>query len=267
MGGYGTYKLASQFPDLFSRANPVVGPPGLGIWVPPGPPQPGGDASNTNRMIPSVRNIPFLIWDGTADELVPVASAVAQAQTFDDLEYRYAFDLFNGADHFALAVNDQYKPAAKFLGTHVVNRNPSHVTYVVNPTMDFANAGTVADHAYWLRGLKLRDGSGDAPIGQVDARSAGFGHGDPKPKPTQHTEGVLTGGNYVAMPYTEQSRGWGKAPRAKRSDALHLDAENLSRIVVNPDRARLSCHPKLDVTTDGPLTVKLAGCGRELSFG
>ncbi len=38
MGGYGTYKFASQFPDLFARANPVVGPPGLGVWVPPSPP-------------------------------------------------------------------------------------------------------------------------------------------------------------------------------------------------------------------------------------
>ena len=73
MGGYGTYKFATQFPDLFARANPVVGPPGLGVWVPPAPPQPGGDASNTNRMLASVRNIPFLIWDGTEDELVPVA--------------------------------------------------------------------------------------------------------------------------------------------------------------------------------------------------
>ena len=51
MGGYGTYKLAAQYPDLFARANPVVGPPGLGIWAPPvlGP-RPG---SNTNAMLAS----------------------------------------------------------------------------------------------------------------------------------------------------------------------------------------------------------------------
>ena len=27
MGGYGTYKFTSQFPDLFARAQPTVGPP------------------------------------------------------------------------------------------------------------------------------------------------------------------------------------------------------------------------------------------------
>ena len=35
MGGYATYKLGTQFPDLFAKGQPVVGPPGQGIWVPP----------------------------------------------------------------------------------------------------------------------------------------------------------------------------------------------------------------------------------------
>ncbi len=40
MGGYGTYKLATQFPDLFAKGQPTVGPPGLGIWSPPADPSP-----------------------------------------------------------------------------------------------------------------------------------------------------------------------------------------------------------------------------------
>jgi hypothetical protein len=267
MGGYGTYKFAAQYPDLFARANPVVGPPGLGIWLPPAPPQPGGDGSNTNRMLASVRHIPFLIWDGTEDELVPVAGPRAQVQTFDDLGYRYVFDLFTTADHFALAANDQYAPAAKFLGTHRVDRNPAHVTYVVNPTMDFPGAGTVANHAYWLSRMKLRDPSGEAPLGTVDARSEGFGVGDPPPGPTRHAAGVLTGGNEPAMPYVEQSKGWGTAPHEPRRDVLRLDAQNLSRVVVHAARAKLDCQARLRVSTDGPLHVRLAGCGRAASFG
>lgn len=268
MGGYGTYKLAAEYPDLFARANPVVGPPGLGIWVPPAPPQPGGAGSNTNRMLASVRNVPFLIWDGAEDELVPVAGPVAQAQSLDDLGYRYIFDLFTTADHFTLAVNDQYEPAAAFLGTHLVNRNPPHVTYVVNPAMSFPGAGTVADHAYWLSGLRLRDSSGGAPLGQVDARSEGFGRGDPVPGATQTSpSNLLQGGNLGTLNYSERRKSWGKASTAPRRDALHLDARNLAQVVVHPRRARLSCHPELHVTTDGPLTVRLAGCGRSLRFG
>jgi hypothetical protein len=267
MGGYGTYKFATQFPDLFARAQPTVGPPGLGIWVPPNDPT-GGRSSNTNRMLASVRHIPFLIWDGTNDELVPVPGPVAQAQTFDDLGYRYTFDLFNPpVDHFILAVNDQYAPAAHFLGHHDVHRNPAHVTYVVNPTMDFPDVGTVADHAYWLSGLALRDDSGAAPLGEIDANSKAFGVGDPKPRPTETGVGTLSGGTYPVLGYAKHSKRWNPAPNIRPRDALHLDATNIAHAVVNPKRAKLSCHPHLDVSTDGPLTLKLAGCHRTLHFG
>jgi hypothetical protein len=262
MGGYGTYKFAAQFPDLFARANPVVGPPGLGVWVPPSPPQPGGAASNTNRMLASVRNIPFMIWDGAQDELVPVAGATAQAQTFDDLGYRYVYDLFSSADHFTLAVEDQYAPAARFLGTHQVDRDPSHISYVVNPTMSFPGVGMVADHAYWLSGLQVRDPSGTEPLAKIDARSAGFGRADPGVDPTQtFPSKQLTGGNLPPLNYSERRKTWGPPPSAPRRDVLHIDAQNTKRVVVHPARAHLSCQASLDVTTDGPLSVTLAGCG------
>jgi hypothetical protein len=219
-------------------------------------------------MLASVRNIPFLLWDGTNDELVPVPGPTAQAQTLDNLGYRYRYDLFAPpVDHLLLAANDEYTPAAEFLGTARVNRNPFHVTYVVNPTMDFSADGTVADHAYWLSHLKLRDASGAAPLAKVDAVSEAFGRADPEPKPTQHAVGTLTGGNVAPFAYVETSRSWGPARKAPKRDVLRLTLTNLSRVTVNPARARLGCHPKLQVTTDGPVTVRLAGCGREEAFG
>ena len=66
-------------------------------------------------------------------------------------------------------------PAARFLGDAAVNRDPAHVTFVRNPTMDFPADGTTADHAYWLSGIALRDSSGTAPLGTLDARSSGTG--------------------------------------------------------------------------------------------
>ena len=267
MGGYGTYKLATQYPDLFAAGQPVVGPPGQGIWLPPADPQPGGAASNTNRMLASLRNIPFLIWNGGVDQLVPIPGPTAQAQSFDDLGYRYIFDVFPSSDHFQLAINDSFQPAADFLGTRRVARNPAHVTYVVNPTMDFRKRRTVADHAYWLSKLRLRDASGEAPLGRVDAISGGFGKGDPQIGETASTSGTIPPGNLGELAYTERSRSWEAAPRQPRADRLELTVENLRRIVVHPRRAKLSCAPKLAVETDGPLTVKLAGCpGKKLRF-
>jgi hypothetical protein len=218
-------------------------------------------------MLASVRHIPFLIWDGALDELVPIAGPTAQAQTFDDLGYRYAFDVFPGADHFALAANDSFQPAADFLGTRRVVRNPAHVTYVVNPTMDFRSRGTVANHAYWLSGLRLRDSEGAAPLGTVDAISHAFGTADPVPEPTQTAGGSLPPGNLGTQIYGERSRSWGAAGTEAKRNTLTLTVENLRSLRVNVSRARLRCHPNLDVTTDGPLTVKLGGCHRKLKFG
>jgi dienelactone hydrolase len=268
MGGYGTYKLATQFPDLFARANPVVGPPGLGIWSPPSPPVPGGPASSTNRMLASVRHVPFLIWAGQNDTLVPVSGTTAQAETLDELGYRYAFHLFAGIGHLELAVNDQYAPAAGYLGTARVARNPAHVSYVVNPRMSFRRVGTVADHAYWLSGMRLRRTSGAAPLGEVDAFSDGFALRDPRPMPTTTGPGTLEGGNLGTLAYTETAKQWGLAsPVRKRRNRLRLDATNLKRITVHVKRAGLSCRRlRLRIETDGPLAVRLAGCGRTVRF-
>ncbi len=265
MGGYGTYKLAARYPDLFARAQPTVGPPGLGVWAPPAPPT-GGTKTNTYRQLASLRHVPFLMWVASGDELVPLSGTQKQARRFDELGYRYIFDTFSPATHLTLSVNDQYRPAAEFLGTATVKRDPAHITYVVNPTMDFPGVGTVADHAYWLSGLRLRDGSGPAPLGTIDVRSKGFGVGDPEPSGTRFGGGLLTGGDLPALAYTRQYQTWGPVPRTEPANALVIEADNIGHVTVHPGRARVGCDAKLSVDSDGPITVTLAGCGRTEHF-
>jgi hypothetical protein len=243
----------------------VVGPPGLGTWTPGTPPIPGGSASNTNRMLASVRHVPFLIWAGTADQLVPVAGVEAQVATLDELGFRYTYDLFT-LDHLSLAANDEYAPAADFLGTHRVVRNPAHVSYVVNPTMDSPGLGVVGDHAYWLSGLKLRRKSGPDPLGRVEATSGRLRTGDGAPEPTTETSGTLAGGNLGPLAYAQSEKDWGPEPTTKRRNRLDLDLDNLKRLIVHVKRAKLGCRPRMRVESDGPVAVKLAGCGRTLRF-
>ena len=52
MGGIGTFKLGAQFPDLFARAQPTVG------------------FETNNDVLASLRNLPVLMWNASADELV-----------------------------------------------------------------------------------------------------------------------------------------------------------------------------------------------------
>ena len=212
-------------------------------------------------MLPSLRHVPMRMWVGALDELVPIAATTNQANALDAAGLRYSFDVFTTADHFALAVNDEYGPAAQFLDERRVVRNPSHVSYVRNPSMDFPELGFKADHAYWLSGIRVRDEGSNGGLGRVEAISKAFGRGDPPVEPTQNGAGVLEGGFFPALAYTEQSQAWGETPTVLKRDRLDLELTNIERIRVHIARARLSCDLTVDVESDGPAEVVFVGCG------
>jgi pimeloyl-ACP methyl ester carboxylesterase len=239
MGGFGTYRLLARWPDLFARGMSTVGIPGT-----------------VNDQLASMRNTPILAWNADADELVNIQDSEQAVKDLTAAGLRFSEWLFGGSDHLTLATNDEYGPAAAFLGTHRVDRNPAHVTYVVDPTEDSAAAQTVGDHAYWVSGLAVRDPK-KAQTGTFDARSAAFGTGDPKVGDVQQGGGTLDGGTHGPMPYVERSQDWGAAPRTAKADRLEVKATNVSSATVDTARARLSCAPQLAVESDGPLDLRL----------
>jgi hypothetical protein len=243
MGGIGTFKLGEQFPDLFARAQPTV-----------------GESSDTD-MIPTLRNIPVLMWNGLTDELVNPALYLPTANMLDQLGYRYELDVYEPGEHNSLAINDEFDPAASFLGTATVDRDPAHVTFVANPALDLPKLDYVSDHAYWLSAVKLRDAGGGT--GRIDVLSHGFGVGDPEPGSTQNGEGMLVGGNFLnPYPFSSQSKAWGDAVAgAAKEDVLDISATNVGTVTVNALRAKVTCAAKLQVESDGPLDVVLGGCG------
>jgi dienelactone hydrolase len=242
MGGFGTFKLAEQFPDLFARAQPTVG------------------ASTDSDLVPSLRNIPVLMWNGAADELVGPEMYLPTAQQLDQLGYRYELDVFAPGEHNSLAINDEFDQAAAFLGTATVDRNPAHVAFVAKPSLDLPQFSYVADHAYWLSQVRVRDAT--AGSGRIDVLSHGAGASEPNFGATQNGAGTLTGGNLLSpYPYTRQSKAWSPGPAAAKADQLDVSASNVRSVRVNATRARVSCAAKLFVESDGPLDVVLDGCG------
>lgn len=264
MGGYGTFRFATRYPDLFGKAQTTVGPPAIGISVPPIVPPTDGQASDTMPQLESLRNIPIQMWVMVTDELVPYPGPVAQANRLDTLGYRYEFDSFTPGEHLTFAVNDQFAPAAAFLGDSTVDRNPAHVSFAVNPSMDFPDVGMVGDHAYWLSGIRVRK---EDKRGFIDARSQGFGVGDAPAGTTQTGVEILTGGTLPALAYTQQSKQWGDVPAAPSADKLVLNARNIAALTVHPQRAQLDCDAELKVTSDGPINITLAGCDGSQHFG
>jgi predicted esterase len=260
MGGVGTLKLGSQFPDLFARAQPTVG------------------FESNNDVLASLRNVPVLMWNNHGDELANEALFTATADKLDSLGYRYELDAFQPCanpdcsplfpNHLQLAVNDQYAPAAAFLGTARVHRNPAHVTYLLDAARNHKDIGLVGNHAYWIGGLRLRDpsqtGTTGDPEGQIDARSLGFGRGDPAASSTKVGTGQLKGGNLGTLTFNRQYRTWGKAPRSMRRDEIDIEATNIAAATINVHRAHVDCHARIEVNSDGPMDVKLSGCGRTI---
>jgi hypothetical protein len=264
MGGHATYKFATRYPDLFARGHAVVGPPGVGIWAPPLPPTGGGEATNTYHLLPGLRNVPLMMWVQATDELVPYIGTRTQAERMDVLAYRYRFDTYTSGEHLTLALHDQFEGSAAFLGDAIVERNPAHVTYVVNPPMDVPGRGLVGDHAYWLSGIAVRDPA-VSPRGTIDVFSRGFGVGDPAPSATRSGAGV-SAGNLGLQAYVSQYKTWGLPPPAPVANQLDIVARNVGAVTVDVKRAKVSCDAVLAVDSDGPLTVTLQGCNRQLRF-
>ena len=242
MGGFGTYRLATRWPDLFARAMSTVGTPG-----------------SSNDQLASLRNVPIMNWVALADELVNIESTEQMAADLDATGVRFIHDLFPGADHLTLASNDEYGPVAEFLGDHRVDRNPPHITYVVDAEDDSDAADVVADHAYWLSDMKVRDPE-ESSRGQIDARSEAFGVGDPEVGELTEGAGAVTGGARGPMAYRRRSKEWGEPPATPRKDRLVVDATNLASATVDARRARLSCAPEVEVKSDGPFDLRLR-CG------
>jgi len=245
MGGFGVYRMLARWPDLFARGWSVVGAPG-----------------SVDDQLVSLRNTPLLLWNSTEDELVNISTSEQAVKDDTAAGIRFIEDLFLTADHLTLAANDSYEPGALWLGTARVDRDPAHVTFVVDPTEDSAGAGMVSNHAYWLSGLTPR-GKGDAT---VDVLSKAFGQGVPAVQPVQQSGGALTGGEIPAMVYVERSQSWGPTPKAARRNQLVITAKNLRSLTIDIARARVTCGVKLVVHTDGPLTIRLPACGRTVTF-
>lgn len=236
MGGLGTFRMLSRWPDLFARGFSVVG------------------AGDPDRNLAGLRHTPVMTWNALGDELVHKTRYDATNAALERLGYRFSAWEFQAADHLTIATNDEYGPGAAYLGEHRVVRNPAHITYVVDPETDSPRAGAVADHVYWLSGLRVAEGSDH---GTIDIRSLGFGRRDAPARAVAQASGTLEGGSRGPAPYTSRTREWGPAPRTGRRDKLVVAATGVARAVVDARRARVSCDPEVDLSRAPGLELRV----------
>jgi len=240
MGGIGTFRIAPRYPDLFARVMPIVA------------------AASDEVLLPSLRNVPVTMWTSALDELQPLVSTEPTITALTDLGYRLDSLRFDTWDHLTPSTNDGYQPGADFLGEARVTRNPAQVTYVLMPEIDNAEVDLVADKAYWLSGITLRDAA--AGTGQIDVRSEGFGLAPDTPLAVAQGVEILGDGNWGPAPYTHRLLDWAPPMAAPVADRLLIRASNIASVTIDPVRAKVSCKAMLAVESDGPIEITLLGC-------
>ncbi len=263
MGGYGTYRFGSLWPDLFGKAFSTVGPPGEGIWIPPLPAS-GGEETNTNVWLENTRNVPYLNVVGLLDELVPYAGTRAQnmgapeqgVRGFEQLGYRYRFVTYPLGEHFTIAALSYDTPyAVDFLGDARVDRDPRHVTFTYAPGTDVKELGLVHDHAYWVSEVKLADKTAGSPIPKatVDAFSHASGLGDPAP--VDRTRNGVAG-----EPWYEIGHDWAAAPKIRKENKVTLKLDNVRNLRIDLTRTGVdvSRTVTLDIRSTHAATISVA---------
>lgn len=196
MGGWGSYLLTLLYPDRFAAAAPFAGPVTQGAWT--GADFPGCDSmkfdeytpcyidangsrprdQHTRKILENALHVPYGIFHGTDDELVPYSGVVRQTERLVELGYRYRFYTSPGYEHYSHPVMDQWSEAGRYMHQFARPENPAHVVYkrdmpFERATEEVQSGGAVLDFdfdsAYWMSELTPTDEQ--AGVASFDGRS------------------------------------------------------------------------------------------------
>jgi hypothetical protein len=261
MGGWASYKLPEEYPDLFAQSTPLEGPVICGLRVygslqsAAGAGQCTSDGDSTPQIV-NLEWIPYVMTYGGIDELVPFAGGQEQIAQFRSLGYRfYAVD-YPIEDHMVFSVQNDFTPADSQL--HALGRvqNPGSFQFRWYPDLmgevgHIGRAGEIGPtRDYWISGLAGRD-TAPGKFASVSADSHAI-------RQTRHTAtehfGVSAG--FEPTPAAIDQETWSPNGATKVSQLLTLSFANVSRASVNTVRAKLRC-ATIRATTDGDTALTL----------
>jgi hypothetical protein len=285
MGGWASWLLPVMHPDWFAGSFPASPPATQGAWTgadidgcdqytfqeysPCFVQANGGDARAewTYPLLDNLREVPYVIYQGAEDELVPSSGVVMMTKKLQDLGFRYRLYLFHGQEHYGPPAMDQWAEGAAYEHRFVRNPNPQRVTYV--RSMVFENAiervnapaGVAIDfdlsHAYWMRGLEPVDPA--KGIARFDGASAGL----PTEPHTTYPQADAGGKTGNGAPFTMVGQDWQADPAATAptANAFTATLSGASAVTLELGRMQLSTDKELTgtVTTEAPLALTLAG--------
>ncbi len=253
MGGFASYKLTLEYPDLFAQAMPLEGPVICGTRVtPPIESAAGGEEctkdGNTTPLIVNAKWVPYVMTYGALDELVPFTGGVEQVEAFNKLDYRYYAVLYPLEDHLVFATQNDFAPADSQLGHLEREHDPGSFTFTWYPNVVSSTLGIGPRSDYWLSGLSARE-SAPGTLATVTASSMAIA----EPEQTiEHHTGTTSG----PTPAVTDSLTWAAGARPRTAQTAQLDLDDVATASLDTVAAKLRC-ATATVTTDGATTLTL----------
>jgi hypothetical protein len=284
MGGWASYLLPIEHPDWFSAAFPASGPVTQGAYT--GvyfkgcdrytfqgtsacfTSANGGEPRNeyTEPLLANLRWVPYAVYQGTNDELVPTTGVTIQVDRLRQLGFRYEYYLFPGQEHYGPPIADQWVAGADYEHQFVLNPNPPQVTYIRSMPFEHAietvNSGGVhfhfpLDHAYWMSGLQ--------PVNWKDGVASfdGVSLAIPNPPHALVPETAPPAAPEQNYPYVMTGQAWrtDESAATPTSNGFALTLTGARAVTLDTSRMRLQDWRTVlgTVKTDSPLTLTLRG--------
>jgi pimeloyl-ACP methyl ester carboxylesterase len=272
MGGWASWLLPILYPDRWAAAFPASGPPTQGLWA-------GCDADAcfqsandgrprdewTTPLLENLRWVPYVNYQGAADELVPVSGVTAQMEKMRSLGLRYRYYVFPHEEHYGPPIFDQWAEGVKYEHQFTRDPNPPSVTFIRSMPMEHAveevNADKVPldfdfDRAFWVSGLEPVDAA--RGVARVDARSLAIS----SPAYDAVPEVVAPVSAEQTDPSVEEGQAWVARPSGvalRNGFSARLSGARAVRLDLLRMRVRTLRRIDGDVTTQAPLHLELLG--------
>lgn len=266
MGGYAAYKLGLSYPQAFSQAVVLAGPPTCGVRLLPGVDIPAdldldspcAREGDTWKLLVNARWLPYVIAHGLVDELVPFVSAAEQVLELDRLGYRHRFTVYPLEDHIAWVLQDKFADPISHMGTGLRQADPGHITFAWHPQLVRADLGIGPHQVWWLSELTADPAvtARRGAVAEVDARS----YARPDPTHTiRHHRGVFFDFDPTPGVYSELD--WRVGRPVDPLPYLTLRLTGVAGIRVDVARAGLAALPSSTITvaTDTAAQITLGG--------
>ncbi len=266
MGGYATYKFGLTYPQVFSQAVVLAGPPTCGVRLLPDVDLPAdldldspcAREGDSWKLLVNARWLPFGIAHGLADELVPFVGAAEQVLELDRLGYRHRFTMYPFEDHIAWIFQDKFDDPIAHMGTGLRQADPGHITFAWYPQLVRADLGIGPHQVWWLSELAADPAvtARRGAVAQVDARS--YARPDPAHTIRRHRGLIL---NFDPTPGLYSELDWQVGAPVSPLPYLTLQLKGVAGLTVDVERAGLAALPATTITvaTDTAVRITLGG--------